>query len=162
MAEYDIAFAEKLAEVAGLFVAHGLTDDEAKRTVLYLSLLSTEISLKSMLERAGESVTEIRTRSHRLADLLTDLGQYEVEIELTPGKCMCVPASRFRFSTFKHGGVEVTIGTVMEVESRGGSTYPIKVKHDDVLRHFPSEVMAQMAATVAAFAREHWQNIRVK
>ena len=71
MSQYDIAFGEKLAEVANLVVADGL---DAQRTVLYLSLLSPEIALKSLVERAGKPTGEIRKRSHNLADLLSDLG----------------------------------------------------------------------------------------
>jgi len=36
MAEYDIAFGEKLAEVASFVVADGPADLDAQRTVLYL------------------------------------------------------------------------------------------------------------------------------
>jgi hypothetical protein len=162
MAEYDIAFAEKLAEVAGLVVADGISDLDAKRTVLYLSLLSTEISLKSMLERAGKPVDEIRARSHRLADLLTDLGQCKVEVEVTPGNRMYVPASRLRACSLKYGATESTVGKVIDAESQGASTYPNQVRYGDFLRHYPPEVVAQMASKVAAFAREHWHSLRTK
>jgi hypothetical protein len=70
--------------------------DDAQRTVLYLSLLSTEILLKAMLEHAGKPVAEIRERGHQLADLLTDLGLCEIEVEVTPGCHRYVPASRLR------------------------------------------------------------------
>ena len=53
MAEYDIAFGERLAETARMVADEGLAELDAQRTVLYLSLLSTEITLKAMLERAG-------------------------------------------------------------------------------------------------------------
>jgi len=162
MAEYDIAFGEKLAEVASFVVADGLAELDAKRTVLYLSLLSTEISLKAMLERAGKPVAEIRAHSHRLADLLTDLGQSEVEVEATPDNRIYVPASRLCSCSLKHGDAEVTVSAVIDAESEGASTYPNQVRYGDVLRHYPPEVVAQMAAKVAAFARQHWQNIRIK
>ena len=78
MAEYDISFGERLSETARMVVDEGLAELDAQRTVLYLSLLSTEITLKAMLERAGKPVPDIRARSHRLAELLSDLGQCEV------------------------------------------------------------------------------------
>ena len=96
MAEYDIAFGERLAETARMVAVEGLAPLDAQRTVLYLSLLSAEISLKAMLEQAGKPVSEIRARSHRLADLLSDLGQCEVEIAITPGTKRYMPASRLR------------------------------------------------------------------
>ena len=62
MAEYDIAFGERLAETARIVAADGLEQLDAQRTVLYLSLLSVEITLKALLEHAGIPVTEIRAR----------------------------------------------------------------------------------------------------
>ena len=162
LAEYDIAFGEKLAEVAGFVVADGLTELDAKRTVLYLSLLSTEISLKSMLEHAGRPVPEIRAQSHRLAHLLTDLSQCEIEVEVTPNNRMFVPATRLRACTLRHGDAEVTVGAIIDAESQGASTYPNQIRYGDVLRHYPADVVAQMAVKVAAFARQHWQSIRIK
>lgn len=94
MAEYDIAFGERLAEAARMVEAEGLVELDAQRTVLYLSLLSTEITLKAMLERAGKPVGDIRARSHRLSELLDDLGQCEVEVEIAPGTKQYVSASR--------------------------------------------------------------------
>jgi len=163
MAEYDIAFGERLAETARMVAGEGLVELDAQRTVLYLSLLSTEITLKAMLERAGKSVPEIRARSHRLADLLSDLGGLcEVEVEIAPGTKRHVPASRIRAIQLNHGGAQSTVGAVIDAESQGGSTYPNQVRYGEVLRHFPAEVVAQMAAEVSVFAREHWNSIRLK
>jgi len=162
MAEYDIAFGKRLAETAHMVAAEGLVELDAQRTVLYLSLLSTEITLKAMLERAGKPVSEIRARSHRLAELLSDLGQCEVEVEMTPGTKRYVPASRIRAIPLSHGGAQSTVGAVIDAESQGASTYPNQVRYSEVLRHFPAEVAAQMAAEVSAFAHEHWHSIRIK
>lgn len=158
MAEYDITFGEKLAEVANFVVADGLADLDAKRTVLYLSLLSTEISLKAMLEQAGKPVAH----THKLADFLTELGKCKIEVEVTPNNRMFVPATRLRACTLRHGDVEVTVGTIIDAESQGASTYPNQIRYGDVLRHYPPDVVAQMATKVAAFARQHWQSIRVE
>jgi hypothetical protein len=40
MAEYAIAFGERLAETARMVAGEGLVELDAQRTVLYLSLLS--------------------------------------------------------------------------------------------------------------------------
>lgn len=162
MAEYDIAFGERLAETACMVAAEGLVELDAQRTVLYLSLLSAEISLKAMLERAGKPVASIRARAHRLAELLSDLGQCEVEVEVTPGTKQYVPASRIRSILLSHGSAQSTVGAVVDAESQGASTYPNQVRYGEVLHHFPAEVVAQMAAEVSAFAREHWHSIRSK
>lgn len=162
MTEYDVAFGERLAETARMVAAEGLAPLDAQRTVLYLGLLSAEITLKAMLERAGKPVSEIRARSHRLTQLLSDLGQCEVEVEITPGIKRYVSASRLRRCSLKHGDAESTVGAVIDAESQGASTYPNQVRYGDVLRHFPAEVIAQMATKVSAFAREHWQSLRIK
>jgi hypothetical protein len=161
MPNYNIAFGEKLAEVANLIVDDGLDDRESPRVVLYLSLLSTEISLKAMLEKAGKPLAGIRKRSHKLADLLSDLGQCEIEVEIA-GAPRFVSASRLRACSLKQGDGEVTIGKVIDAESEGASQYPNNVRYGDLLHHFPPPVVAQMASTVAAFADKHWQTIRAK
>lgn len=162
MTEYKIQFGEKLAEVAAFVITDGLSDLDAKRTVLYLSLLSIEISLKSMLEQAGKPISEIRARSHCLAELLKDLGQCEVEVEVTSSNHMYVPASRLRSCPLRHGDAEVTIGAVIDAESQGASSYPNKVRYGNVLIHYPPEIVAQAAVKIADFARQHWQSIRTK
>lgn len=161
MPEYDIAFGERLAETARMVAAEGLMPLEAQRTVLYLSLLSTEIALKAMLERAGKPVSEIRSHSHRLADLLSDLGRCEVEVEITPGTKRYVSASRLRACSLKYDNAESTVGAVIDAENQDASTYPTQVRYGDVLRHFPADVVVQMASKISAFAREHWQSIRI-
>jgi hypothetical protein len=159
--EYDIAFGKKLSEVACEIVNDDISTLDARRTVLYLSLLSTEISLKAMLEHAGKSVAEIRRRGHQLAALLTDLGRCEIEVEVTPGCRRYVSASRLRAHELRYGEAISTVGTVIDAEQNGASAYPNQVRYGDVLSHFPAEVVVQMSAAVSMFACEHWQSIRV-
>ncbi len=159
--EYDISFGEKLAEVAHLVVADGVYDLEAKRTALYLSLLSCEISLKSMLEQAGIPLSEIRSRSHRLADLLSLLGQCEIEVDVLTGTSEMVSASRLRSYDIQFGESSTTVGNLVDAESLGASQYPNHVRYGDLLQHFPPEVVAKMASRVVEFAREHWDSLRV-
>lgn len=162
MAEYDIAFGERLAETARMVAGEGLSEIDAQRTVLYLSLLSTEITLKAMLERAGMPVSAIRARSHRLAELLSDLGQCEIEIEIAPGARRYVLASRLRAIPLNHGSAQSTVGAVIDAENHGASTYPNQVRYGEILRHFPADVVVQMATEVSVFAREHWRSVRIK
>lgn len=156
---YDIAFAQKLAEVANLVETDGTESADAQRTVLYLSLLSTEIALKAMLETAGMPISEIRKRSHNLANLLTDLGQCEIQVDVA-GKTMMVSASRLRSCTLQQGDTQITVGKVIEAEQDGASQYPNAVRYGDQLRHYPNAVIAQMAATVVEFAQKYWLTLR--
>jgi hypothetical protein len=115
-----------------------------------------------MLEHAGKPVSQIRARSHHLAELLAELGQFEIEVEVTPGIKGYVSASRLRGCSLKHGDAQSTVGAVIDAEGSGASTYPNQVRYGDVLRHFPAEVAAQMATKISAFAREHWRTLRIK
>jgi hypothetical protein len=159
--EYSIEFAEKLADVANSIVTDGLDDPESPRVVLYLSFLSTEISLKAMLEKAGKPVPEIRNRNHKVAKLLKDLGQCQVEVEFVPGTRKFDSASRLRACIIEQGKAQITVGEVIEAEQKGASSYPSNVRYGDQLKHYPPAVVAQMASVVAVFARQHWHTLRV-
>jgi hypothetical protein len=64
MPEYSLGFSQKLIDAAEMLKANGLSDVEAQRTVLYLSLLSIEISLKAIMEEAGVTTGRLRSLSH--------------------------------------------------------------------------------------------------
>jgi len=162
MAVYDVAFGKRLAEAANMVMAEGLVELDAQRTVLYLSLLSAEITLKALLERAGKPESEIRERCHRLKKLISDLCQCEVEIEIAPRTKQYVPASRICSIPLSHRGAQTTVGAVIDAETEGASIYPNQVRYGEVLRHFPADVAAQMAAKVSEFAYEHWHSVRIR
>lgn len=162
MSEYDIAFGEKLAETAHMVAAEDCGTLDAQRTVLYLSLLSAEITLKAMLEHAGKPILDIRARSHCLAKLLSDLSQCEVEIEIAPGTRRYQPASRLRSCTIEFGSAQTTVGKVIDAENIGASIYPNQIRYGDALRHFPAEVVVRMASSILKFAHEHWHSLRMK
>ncbi len=75
MAEYNIGFSKKLIEAACAVAAEDLSDLDAVRTVLYLSSLASEITLKALLEKVGIPVKDIKSRGHSLSKLLTDIGK---------------------------------------------------------------------------------------
>lgn len=160
MAEYHIEIAEKLVQAAGMVIDDGVEKIDAQRTVLYLCLLATEISLKAMLEKAGRPVEDIRKRSHDLSELLLDLGKCEIEVEISLGVRHWASASRLRSYGLTHGLDTSTVGAVIDAE--GPSKYPNQIRYGDDLRHFPPEVVAQMASKVTQFARQHWGTIRIR
>lgn len=161
MAEYDLAFGKKLAETAADLAGHGLYTLDAQRTVLYLGLLSVEISIKALLERAGVAVPAIRARSHRLEDLLNDLDSCEVGVEISPGKTKRVSASRIRSLVVEHGGKEGTVGQILAAERAGASKYPNNIRYGDILTHYPAGVVSAMASVVYKFAEKNWDNIKL-
>jgi hypothetical protein len=158
--EYSIEFGEKLADVANSVVTDGLDDPESPRVVSYLSFLSAEISLKAMLEKAGKPVPEIWKRLHKVAELLEDLGQCEVEVEIGPGTRQFVSASRLRACSIEQNEAQITVGKVIEAEKEGASSYPNKLRYGEQWRHYPAPVLAKMASAVAVFARQHWDSLR--
>ena len=162
VAEYDIAFAQKLAEVAAAVAEDGLSTAEARRTVLYLSLLSAEISLKAMLEQAGKPAGDIEALGHRLADLMGELDHCEVEADIVPNRRRHVSASRLRSLVVKWAGAEATVGQIIDAELTGASKYPNRVRYGELLKHYPAAVVARMAMDVANFAVHHLQDIRLK
>ena len=162
MSEYDLSFAENLSNVAATLATNGFTDPNAKRTVLYLSLLATELALKAMLERAGVPLPKIRKRSHDLAGLMRDLGKCKVTIEMTPGNLRALPATRLRSRGLNYPPAQSTVGEILGAEAKGASAYPNAVRYGPLPRHYPPSLVAAMAAEVIAFAKEHWSTVHTQ
>jgi hypothetical protein len=160
MAEYNLGLSEKLAETAELVVNDGIEDFDAAQTAIYLSLLSCEIALKALLEKAGQPVNEIRARSHNLSKLLEDLGRCEIEVEVANSRFMWVPASRLRAVTIDANYNNATVGTLLEAEAIGASRYPNQIRYGESFRHYPPEMIMKMAIKVVAWAKEYWDHIR--
>lgn len=162
MAEYDLAFAAKLAEVADQVEEKAPNAYDARRVVVYMSRLSLEITLKAVLERAGKPVSEIRARSHNLRQLLADLGNCEVEIEIAPGTRSWVPASRLMSVSINLGMGVVPIGEIIEAEDQGASQYPNQIRYGSTVIDVDPYLLAQTAVLAAAWARDHWNVLRLK
>jgi hypothetical protein len=160
MPQYDMDFAEKLSQIARLVLENGVEETEDQRAVLYLSLLSTEIALKAMLEKAGNSVVDIRRRSHDLAGLLNDLSQNTIVVELAPGEIYSVSASRIRAVTLQQGAAVITVGGVIDNNSGNTSDYPNKIRYGERLRHYSPDTVVQLSEKVVAFARSNWNHFR--
>lgn len=149
MAEYDIEFSRRLAQVAAGILKQGLSDPESHRVVAYLSRLSMELALKAFLEGAGLPVSRIRDHSHRLKDLLKEIDQYEVEVEITPGHKHWCAASRLRSVTVSISGYQVPAGMVIEAEDHGASIYPSELRYGSQPKDFPAEALAFAALAIA-------------
>ncbi len=168
MPEYDLTFGRKLAEVAEGVVAQGLEEVDAQRTVLYLSLLSTEISLKAMLEKAGVPLADIRNRSHNLNLLLMDIGQCKIKVSIGNATDQWGSAAQLRSIELIVDGIELayrgqrmTVGQVIEASASDTSQYPNQIRYGTTLTHFSPAILAQMAGKISTFASEHWDQIRL-
>lgn len=163
MAEYSLEFSEKLIETANLLIANGLGSVEANRTVIYLSLLSSEITLKAALEKAGQPMHKIRQRSHNLSELLNDLSTLcEILEEVAPAKFYWRPASKVRGVVVDANYGNATIGTLLECEKQGASQYPNKIRYGNELQHFPSDTICKMAFKLIEWVKLYWDSIQIR
>jgi hypothetical protein len=162
MTEYDIAFGRKLAETAKFVLDDGIASLEAKRTVTYLSLLSTEITLKEFLEQAGVRTKVIRKNGHKLSGLLKDICSCEIEVEIAPKLKAFVSAARLLPIDISCKGAKTPIGRIIDAESEGASVYPNEIRYGEHYSQFPPEVLTGMVNVVAAFATLYWGSVRLK
>jgi hypothetical protein len=111
MPEYSLGFSEKLIEAADAVLPSCKDSYEGCRTVLYLSLLASEIVLKGLLEKAGKPVNQIIGCQHRLADLLAETDRcYVYTIWLGQDKRRWLPARRIRALPINVDDFSSTVG----------------------------------------------------
>lgn len=126
----------------------GAEKDEAGRTVLYLSCLSCEISLKALLEHSGYSSKELKKLSHDLSRLLSEVSSCTVA---STGE----RASYIRSKRVIPETANGTVGTLLESEMSGGSVYPNEIRYGSAVRHYPPEAMLNCAKTVSDWCIQH-------
>lgn len=160
MAEFNLGFSEKLIEAADLVASDGITEFDSLQTVTYLSLLSSEISLKVLLDQAGLPFKAIRKCSHDLKQLLDCLDNCEVEVEIMPGNLQWVSASRLRGKVVDPAYGDATVGAMIEKAAKEASAYPNKIRYGDSIQHFPPELVLKLAKTILDWAKENIGNIR--
>ncbi len=161
MAVYNTGFSEKLIYAAGAVAEEDFNDVDAVRTVLYLSSLASEITLKALLEKAGMLVKDIKARGHSLIRLLADLGKCQIQAEVTAGSRTWVPATRLRSKVVDSQYSDATVGKLLTGEDRGASKYPNELRYGDHLKDYPPELKLGAAKAVIDFAKEHWDEIRL-
>lgn len=152
--EYSLDFAERLIEAAESFVGKENSNDEAGRTILYLSLLSCEISLKALLEKAGFSVKELKKRSHDLRGLTKDI----CCCELTGtgiGDSKPFFASRLLAQMVVPNTANGTVGTLLDGECVEASKYPNEIRYGELITHFHPLVMLDCAKVLAKWAADN-------
>jgi hypothetical protein len=162
VAEYDIAFAIKLAEVATDLISREPENTEARRTVIYLSRLSMEISMKSFLEHAGVPLNRIRSHSHNLRELLSEIDKCEIQIDVTDDLKSWCPASRVRSVTIPFIGHTVTLGIVIGAEEHGASQYPNQIRYGAQVQDIPPEALGPSASALASWVAQHSGSARLK
>lgn len=158
MPEYSIEFSKSLVKAAQSLLPDCESSFDSKRAVLYLSLLSSEISLKGLLETAGKPVVEIIRCQHRLTDLLNEIDKCFVNVKVSPGRPerVWIPATSIRAKTIKVGSTVSTVGEFLTSENNGASQYPNEVRYGPKVVHFPPEAALTAAQLIISWAEEHW------
>ena len=117
--------------------------------------------MKALLEKAGFSLQRIRARSHDLRGLLKDLGECEVEVEITPGVKQCCSASRVRAAVIDLEVVHIPIGEIIDAEDQGASRSPAQIRYGQTVVDFSPGLVSAMATVLANWAKAHWNSIRI-
>ena len=165
MAEYNLGFSENLIKAARFVSESDDKSEDAARTVLYLSCLACEISLKALLEYSGKPVPEIRKFSHNLAALLKELGNCKVEVPIVKDFLAWVPATRLRAVTVDERFANATVGTILSAEEKTAakekraSKYPNEMRYGSVIRHYPHQLVLETAVKVTEWAQKHKDKI---
>jgi hypothetical protein len=157
--EYSLDFSERLIEAAKSFVGKDNVEDETARLVLYLSLLSCEISIKALLEKAGFTPKELKKRSHDFTGLTTDLCFCDIP-------CVIGSMSLDKSAADILGKVvdpafgNATVGTPLSAEELGASRYSNEIRYGDQLTHYPPLMMLNCAEIVCQWAKENITHIK--
>jgi hypothetical protein len=161
MARYNIEFSRQLIDAAQGIVDRGENSEDAGRAILYLSLLSCEIILKALLEKAGMPAGEIMQVSHDLSKLLVELGGCEVEEEISTQLMRWVPATQIREKAVIPETM-LTVGVLLEGEGREASKYPNAIRYGERIYHFPPVAVLMGAKNLLDWAHQKWDRIRIR
>lgn len=162
MTEYSLSFSEKLIDAASFVAKEDLDQIEAKRTVLYLSLLSCEISIKALLEKSGMPVGKIKALSHNHIKLLSALSNCEIEKEYGDNRARrWFPATEIRSLTIDNKYSNATLGHLLSGEDSSASVYPNQIRYGSSLTHYPPEIMVEVAKIAFSWANKYSEKIRL-
>lgn len=148
--EYSHEFAKRLIESAEVLI--GDQKPESNRTVLYLSCVSCEISLKALLEEAGLGIDQLTRISHNIARLIEEISLCDFVV---PEEFDYEPIA-IRTLTVQSGAPNGTVGEVLASQAaRQASRYPNEIRYGEDLKHFPPEVMLECARQVRDWCDLH-------
>lgn len=156
MSEYNLEFAEAMAESSGLILRSDSLPEEGQRAALYTALVACEIALKYALAQAGVLVP----KTHDLSKLMGLVSDCSVEDEITKGVIKRVPASRIRGVSVSDNYRDATLGKLLEAEEFGASKFPNEIRYGHTLEHFPASVMQQASIQLISWIRHHAPSIQ--
>lgn len=156
MSEYNLEFAEAMADSSGLILRSESLPEEGQRAALYTALVACEIALKYALAEAGVSVP----KTHDLSKLIGLVSNCTVEEEVANGSIKRVQASRLRSVSVSANYSDATLGKLLEAEEFGASKFPNEIRYGQTLKHFPASVMQQASLQLIAWIKRYVSSIQ--
>lgn len=156
MSEYNLEFSEAMSKASKLILSSDSIVDESQRAALYTALVSIEVSLKYILDKAAIKVP----RTHDLKKLMDLVSKCTVEDEVTTGMPKRVPAARLRSVNVDTNFSNATLGNLLEAESVGASVFPNEIRYGALLKHFPAAVMQKASESLLLWVRRYESTIK--
>lgn len=154
MTEYSIGFSKNLISAAEKLIQENENSLDSERAILYLSLLASEVLLKSILERVGVPIDQLKSMSHNIPDLLNKVCQctyYDASLGV-------VPAVRLRAITLNTDCAEYTVGEVLSLANSGISQYPNQLRYGEHLCHYPALAVLNVVKELYKFTCKNKDN----
>lgn len=156
MSEYNLEFSEAMSESSRLILDANPLLQEAPRASLYMALVSCEISLKYILDKAGSDVP----KTHNLSSLLKLVSECTIDDEITAGVTKQVSAGRIRSVQVCRNYNNATLGNLLESEAFGASKFPNKIRYGEILSHFPANVMQKASMKLISWVKRYEDSIK--
>ncbi|GAB2719427.1 HEPN domain-containing protein [Halomonas garicola] len=151
MSEYNLEFAEAMAESSALILRSDSLPEEAQRAALYTALVACEIALKYVLSEAGVSVP----KTHDLSRLIGLVSNCSIEREISTGVIRRIPASCIRGIKAADEYSDATLGKLLEAEEFGASKFPNEIRYGHTLTHFPASVMQRASVRLISWVKTY-------
>ena len=161
MATYDIDFSDTLISAAISIEKSSIDSFNAIRTIIYLTSLSMEIALKSLLEQAGVPVSTIKSRSHNFVKLMADICFCEMETDVGNGHMLWMSASNLRTLVIREGERTISLWGLLCDSDIPKSKYPNEIRYGEELTHFLPSTMIQASSMLVSIIKEHQGRIRL-
>ncbi len=152
--EYSLDFSERLIDAADSFLFKENPGEESARLILYLSLLSCEISIKALLETAGFTIKEITKRSHGFSGLTEDICFCDLRHE-PPDDSKEKSAAALLAQVVDPAFANATVGHLLSAEETGASKYPSEIRYGELPTHFSPLIMLNCAKVVCQWAKDN-------
>lgn len=151
MAEFDLPFASKLADLANKAMEESSTKYANRRAALYLSRLACEVATKALLEAAGTPVKDIEKRRHNIPALLQDL--WACEVNLAPyAEADWVSADIVAKEHLDYGFFTIPILDLIDVSGPGYSKFPNEIRYGETVFDVHPMLLAEAAVKFCAWA----------